>query len=79
MYLSVTLLAVYYLSAKEYKTFTSINEALEVPNKVYSLNLKRQKIARLTDSISVFLNLVELDLSENKLSEVFQNLKILKT
>ncbi|MFH1004485.1 MAG: leucine-rich repeat domain-containing protein [Bacteroidota bacterium] len=63
--------------------FTSLEEALQNPEKVYRLNLRKKKLKIFPVDILKFINLQELNLSKNRLKELpkelgeFSNLQIL--
>lgn len=50
--------------------YRSLTEALVNPEKVYRLNLSRQKLDSFPDKIFLFKNLLELDLSRNRIEEI---------
>jgi Leucine-rich repeat (LRR) protein len=50
--------------------YRSLTEAMKNPEKVFRLNLSKQKIDTFPEEIFAFKNLVELDLSKNKLEEI---------
>ncbi len=52
---------------REAKEYTSIEEALEHPEKVFKLNLKAQKIKKLDPRINEFANLQVLNLMDNRI------------
>ena len=54
--------------------YTSMEEALKEPYKVYRLHLKKQKLDSVPAAIFTFPNLQELDLSKNKLSALPDNI-----
>jgi Leucine-rich repeat (LRR) protein len=53
----------------EAHVYTSLQEALDNPEKVYKLSLRKQKIAAIPAEIAQLKNLQWLDLSRNKLSD----------
>lgn len=50
--------------------FTSISEALKNPEKAYRLDLSKQKLRELPDTLFSLYNLQELKLTKNKLQEI---------
>lgn len=63
--------------AKE-KTYTSLEEALKEPEKVYKLDLFAKNIGVLPPEIGKFKNLQELDISYNRLHEIPKEIGKLK-
>ncbi len=58
--------------------FTSLEEALKEPYKVYRLHLKKQKLETFPEEIFQFPNLQDLDLSKNKIVDLPAKLGDLK-
>ncbi len=50
--------------------FTSLDSALKAPEKVYVLNLSKQKLTTVPSEIIQFTNLQQLNLGKNKLTEL---------
>lgn len=50
--------------------YTSLEEALKEPYKVYRLHLNKKKLEKFPEEIFQFSNLQDLDLSKNKLEEL---------
>lgn len=63
---------------RQAKEYTSMEEALEHPMKVYKLNLKHQKIKKLDPRIKEFKNLQSLNLENNKLKRLPEEIGHLK-
>lgn len=60
------------------KTYTELDEALQNPQKVYKLVLKKSKLKRLPPELFKLVNLKYLDVSKNKLLEVPKEIASLK-
>ncbi len=58
----------------EQPIFTSISEALKNPEKVYRLDLSKQKLQSLPKAVFGLYNLQELNLAKNKLFEIPQEI-----
>lgn len=58
--------------------YTDMAEALQNPDKVYKLNLRKQKLKEIPKDIFKFKNLQELNVSKNKLESLPENLDSLK-
>ena len=58
------------LNAQVDKTYTSLEEALKTPDKVFKLDLSSQGLSSLPESIGNLTNLTELDLSKNQLKSL---------
>lgn len=66
------------------QVFTSLREAMKTPGKVFILHLKGQKLRKVPNEVFLLTNLVELDLSHNRIEIIpdsihqLRNLKVLK-
>ncbi len=61
--------------------FTNFDEAIKVLDQVQRLNFSGQKVEKLDSDISIFSNLVELNLSDNQFKQIpagIEKLKLLK-
>ncbi|HNW97720.1 MAG TPA: leucine-rich repeat domain-containing protein [Bacteroidales bacterium] len=58
--------------------YTELSEALQNPNKVYRLNLRKKKLKEFPKEIYKLKNLQELNLSKNKLKEIPKEIDTLK-
>jgi len=58
--------------------YTDLTEALQNPDKVYKLNLKKQKLKEIPKDVYKLKNLQELNVSKNKLKELPKDLDTLK-
>lgn len=58
--------------------YTSLTLALQKPDSVYRLNLRKQKLKEIPKEIFLFKNLQELNLSKNKISRIPQEIGDLK-
>lgn len=54
--------------------YTSLEEALKEPYKVYRLHLNKKKLEKFPEGIFLLPNLQELDLSKNRLTELHDSL-----
>lgn len=74
--------AIFGQNAKEQKEFTSLNDALKNPEKVFRLNLSNQEFAITDEQWSTFVNLEYLNLKNDHLNEIplgITKIKSLKT
>lgn len=53
-----------------FKTYTSLEEALQYPDSVFILSLKGEKLTSIPDDIFKFKHLLVLDLSKNRIAEL---------
>lgn len=58
--------------------YTSLEEAMKNPEKVYRLKLSKEKLEKFPVEIFKMTNLVELDLSRNKITEIPEEISALK-
>jgi Leucine-rich repeat (LRR) protein len=58
--------------------YTSLAEALKNPEKVYKLNLRKQKLKEVPKEVFTLTNLQELNLSKNELKEIPKEIVNLK-
>jgi Leucine-rich repeat (LRR) protein len=63
------------LSESNYKIYTSLEEALLVPDSVRYLSLKHKKLKSVPPEVFQFKNLEILDLSKNKLTEIPEDIQ----
>ena len=53
-----------------FKTYTSLEEALQYPDSVFILSLKGEKLTSIPDDVFKFKHLLVLDLSKNRITEL---------
>lgn len=58
--------------------YTKLSEALQNPDKIYKLNLRRQKLKEIPNDVFKLKNLQELNVSKNKLKNLPKKLDTLK-
>ncbi|MFH0866760.1 MAG: leucine-rich repeat domain-containing protein [Bacteroidota bacterium] len=58
--------------------YNDLSEALQNPDKVYKLNLRKQKLKEIPKDVFKLKNLQELNVSKNKLKDLPKNLDTLK-
>lgn len=66
----ICLLFLFPLLGNSQRNFLSLERAFEVPDSVYSLNLRDQQLTSIPDSITKFVNLTELYLEGNYLTKL---------
>jgi len=59
-------------------TYTNLETALKTPNKVFWLSLEKQQLKVFPSEILKFPNLVVLNISHNKLSDIPEEIRQLK-
>lgn len=61
-----------------HRTFTSLEEALQQPDSVYSLSLRKNRLTQIPKEVFLLKNLERLDLSRNRISVIPDELSSLK-
>ncbi|MEY4110024.1 MAG: hypothetical protein RLZZ46_378 [Bacteroidota bacterium] len=63
---------------KDFPLIESLEDALKNPQEVYRLRLRREGLRKIPTAIWSFSNLVELDLSHNKIQYISDSISLLK-